>query len=230
MLSFEGAPLGAGLGAISVAPTKDEQVYDRLRKAIVAGQLLPRQELAVAAIATQLGVSRIPVMRACQRLIGEGFLETNARRNVVIAPLSEERALEEFALLDTLEGMAARHSARHRDAATLRALRRHNAAMAGPGTTPVAATEINVRFHQALWGGLRSPYARNLAGLIWDHLEPARNAAERHHSWNPAPSIAEHEAIIAAIEAGDQEAAAAAVMQHRKRTIDRVLAALRAGE
>jgi DNA-binding GntR family transcriptional regulator len=215
------------LGSITTAPTKDEQVYDRLRRAIVEGQITPGQELAVANVAVQLGVSRIPVMRACQRLIGEGFLETNARRNVVVAPLSAERVTEEFALLDSLETLAARRAAERKDAATVRALRRHNDLLAQPSTEVSAAVQVNQRFHQALWDGLQSPYVRNLAGLIWDHLEPARTAAVSHSPWDRERSVGEHRAIIDAIVAGDPAAAEAAVIRHRGRTIERVLAALR---
>ena len=43
----------------------------------MAGTLRPGQELVVTTIAAKLGVSRIPVMHACQRLIGEGFLVAN---------------------------------------------------------------------------------------------------------------------------------------------------------
>lgn len=59
-------------------------------------------------MALQLGVSRIPVMRACQRLVSEGFLELNSRRTMVVIPHSEERVSEEFSLLSDLECMAVR--------------------------------------------------------------------------------------------------------------------------
>src|SRR5918912_2223449 len=94
--------------AMPAPPTKDKQVYGRLRRASVEGEVAPGQELPVANVAVQLGVSRIPVMRASQRLVGEGFLETNARRAMVVVPLTEGRVTAELSLLNDLECMAVR--------------------------------------------------------------------------------------------------------------------------
>ncbi len=215
--------------AIAVQPTKDEQVYNRLRRAIVEGQVIPGQELAVANVAVQLGVSRIPVMRACQRLIGEGFLETNARRAMVVVPLTEERVTEEFSLLNDLECMAVREAVRHATPATLKRWQRLNQALlkAMDGTNR-PRIEANVAFHAALWDSLLSPYVRNLVALVWDHLEPARAASSQTGPWDHTASVREHQAIIDAVAQCDPAAAEAAVRRHRQQTVDRALTFLRA--
>ena len=214
--------------AIATPPTKDEQVYERLRRAIVEGEVAPGQELPVANVAMQLGVSRIPVMRACQRLVGEGFLETNARRAMVVVPLTEERVTEEFSLLNDLECMAVREAVRHATSATLKQWQRLNddLAQAGRGAG-VGRVEANYRFHAALWDSLRSPYVRNLVGLVWDHLEPARSAASQVGPPDQRVSVSEHQAIVDAVVQRDAPAAEAAVRRHRQQTVDRVLAFLR---
>ena len=216
--------------AIEAQPTKDEQVYAQIRRAIIEGNVQPGQELPVATVAVQLGVSRIPVMRACQRLIGEGFLDVNTRRNMVVVPLTEERVTEELSLLNDLECMAVREALRAPDPDIPERWRRLNQVLAqaiasGEGTARVQA---NVQFHAALWDSLRSPYVRNLVALVWDHLEPARAFASTAGPWDRSVSVREHEAIIQAVEAGDATAAQAAVRNHRQRTVDRVLAVLRA--
>src|SRR5688500_3508305 len=88
----------ASLPAIDTAPSKDEQVDDRRRRARVACGLRPGQEAAVAGAALHLGAGRSHVMRACQRFSGEGSTDRNARRNIVAAPLSQQRVAEEFAV------------------------------------------------------------------------------------------------------------------------------------
>jgi DNA-binding GntR family transcriptional regulator len=217
------------LGTITTSPTKEEQVYERLRLAIVDGHVEPGQELAVATVAVQLGVSRIPVMRACQRLIGEGFLETNARRNVVVVPLTEERVMEEFELLNSMECMAVRAACEDGSPAVVKTLERINDALAKIDEPPPRRLTIaaNKRFHVAVWSCLRSPYLVNLVGVVWDHLQPARAASASTGLYERASSVAEHQAIIDAVARRDAAAAEAAVRAHRQTTIDRVLLALR---
>ena len=77
------------LEPIGASPTRDELVYTSLRRAIVEGSLVPGQEVVATTVAAQLGVSRVPVMHACQRLVGEGFLVANPRRSVTVPPLTE---------------------------------------------------------------------------------------------------------------------------------------------
>jgi DNA-binding GntR family transcriptional regulator len=217
------------LGTITTAPTKDEQVYERLRRAIVDGHVEPGQELAVANVALQLGVSRIPVMRACQRLIGEGFLETNARRNVVVVPLTEERVTEEFELLNCLECMAVRAACEDFTPATIKTWERLNAALGELNEPPPRRLTIaaNQRFHVAMWACLRSPYLRNLVALVWDHIQPARAASASTGLYEHGVSVRDHQAIIDAVVRRDAAAAEAAVRAHRQTTMDRVLLALR---
>ena len=53
----------------------------------------------VSAVAHQLGVSRIPVMRACHRLVGEGFLLANPRRSLTVVAQTEARMVETVEVL-----------------------------------------------------------------------------------------------------------------------------------
>ena len=95
------------LGQLPASPTYDQLVYERLRRAIVEGELEPGQDLKVAVVAQQLGVSRIPVMQACQRLVGEGFLQPNPRKRLVVIPVTEARAAEGLSVLTALECLVA---------------------------------------------------------------------------------------------------------------------------
>src|SRR5205085_6647044 len=114
------------LDELTPNPTIDEQVYARLRQAILKGQLEPGQDLVVSAVAHQLGVSRIPVMRACHRLVGEGFLLANPRRSLTVVAQSEARMVEGVEVLLALECLALEHVAREATPAFIRQLRQQN--------------------------------------------------------------------------------------------------------
>src|SRR6266540_5656974 len=105
--------------AIAESPTREELVYARLRQAIIERTLEPGQEVVVATVASEMGVSRIPVMTACKRLIGEGLLVANPRRRATVAALTAERIEEGKEVLLALEYVALEHAARRMTDANL---------------------------------------------------------------------------------------------------------------
>ena len=85
----------------------EEEVYGRLRRAIVEGRLSPGQEVKVATTALEMGVSRIPIMKACRRLVGRGIPGGEpAARRVTVRALTEDRIVEGKVVLLALECVA----------------------------------------------------------------------------------------------------------------------------
>ena len=72
-------------------------VFERIAEAIVTGRLAPGESLRDQELAAQLGVSRMPVREALQRLERAGLIETAASRYTRVADLTPER------VRDTLE-------------------------------------------------------------------------------------------------------------------------------
>lgn len=68
-------------------PTRRQAVVDRLRTAIVAGDLAPGALLREVALATSLGVSATPVREAVGELAAEGLVEIEAHRLKRVAPI-----------------------------------------------------------------------------------------------------------------------------------------------
>lgn len=218
------------LQTIQRLPTHDEQVYTQLRRAIVDGTLAPGEEVIVTTVAAQLGVSRVPVMHACQRLIGEGFLVANPRRSVTVAPMTAERIQEGCDVLLALECLALELAGQRRtaeDVVAWRALCQAGAAFRKP---PGASVEnvADSAFHAALWRAAGRPYLYQQISLVYDHHEPARALARPTHIQERATR--EHEQIIDALERGDIPAAQDTLRRHRRHGTDRAIAALLAQE
>jgi DNA-binding GntR family transcriptional regulator len=210
------------------APTRDEQVYARLRRAIVDGTLAPGQEVVVTAVAEQLGLSRMPVMQACQRLVGEGFLIANPRRSVTVAPMTEARVLDGNDVLTALECLALELAARTctpEDVAAWRALNLAGAAFRQP---PGGAVEnvADSRLHAAFWRAAGRPYLYQQISLVYDHHEPARALARPTH--DQARATREHEQIVDALARGDVATAQETLRRHRRNGAERAIAVLRA--
>jgi DNA-binding GntR family transcriptional regulator len=197
--------------------TLEEEVYGRLRRAIVEGRLSPGQEVKVATTALEMGVSRIPIMKACRRLVGEGFLVANPRRRVTVRVLTEDRIAEGKVVLLALECVALEQAAHRLTAADLARLEALNEAVRTfrrePGS--LAPNTADHRFHEALWRAAGMPYLLQQIRLVYDHNDPAR--ALGHRRPDPERSAADHAEIIRALRAGDVPAAQAALRRHRER-------------
>lgn len=88
----EGRPrtVGSCLSVTHYRPLS-QVVCDQLRQAIHTGELKPGQRLIQAELADRLGVSRIPVREALQRLTEEGLVEYRPRRGAAVRrPTLEE--------------------------------------------------------------------------------------------------------------------------------------------
>jgi len=65
----------------------------QIRKSILDGTLEPGARIAQHALASELGVSHVPLREAIQRLEAEGFLAVHPRRGAFVMPLSVEDAI-----------------------------------------------------------------------------------------------------------------------------------------
>jgi DNA-binding GntR family transcriptional regulator len=74
-------------------PRLSELVFERLAEAIVDGVLAPGELVRDQALAEQLGVSRMPIREALQRLERAGLVETAASRYTRVTVLTPERAV-----------------------------------------------------------------------------------------------------------------------------------------
>ena len=64
------------------------QIYDAYRSAIVTGSLRPRQRIpSTRVLATELGVSRFPVLNAYAQLLAEGYFESRVGAGTVVSSL-----------------------------------------------------------------------------------------------------------------------------------------------
>src|SRR5688500_14486207 len=70
-------------------PLLRDEVYERLRDAIVDGTLAPDEQLRDTELATWLGVSRTPVREALLELSRNGLVRALPGRSTVVAPLAE---------------------------------------------------------------------------------------------------------------------------------------------
>jgi DNA-binding GntR family transcriptional regulator len=88
-----------------------QRAYHYIRDRIVEGSLPGGDKLNPAAIAEDLGISRMPVREAIVQLDAEGLVTNRPNRGAIVTPLHPEDVEELFEMRAALEGIAARHAA-----------------------------------------------------------------------------------------------------------------------
>jgi len=189
--------------------------YETLRAAIVNGKLMPNERLVEAELVSKLGVKRTAVRAALARLAHEGLVEHERNRGAKVRLIGEREAVEILETRAVLEGLVARKAAAKAtpdDAAELRKILGEMRSRLDAGDL-LGSSEPNIRLHAAILRIANHRTAERVVSTLNSQLvrfqyrtilQPGR----------PEDSYAEHEAIVSAIAAGDQDAAEAAMLRH----------------
>lgn len=203
-------------------------VHDRLRAAILRGELEPGSSVSQASLAGTFGAGRTPLREALRLLQREGLVVSAPNQRVRIAPLSagdfEELAvarlaLETVALQITVPGLTS---------AEFAALEGYLAQMDHYHRAGDLAGRWGPHraFHQALVTGAGSRVGAQL-GTLADHAERYRLRFNAAGQWDERR--AEHRAILDAAVAGDAHGAALHLARHQVRTVRLVFGLLDPG-
>lgn len=88
-----------------------KEVVDRLRRAILTGELAAGATLPEAQTAAKFGVSRVPVREALVELERQGLVQFEPNGRATVKPFTDEDETEILGLRATLQTMAARLAA-----------------------------------------------------------------------------------------------------------------------
>lgn len=94
--------------AKNASRTIRELIADRIRDAIIKGQLQPGEKISEPQWAEKLKVSRTPLREAIRVLGSEGFLTVIARKGAVVSSMTEKDVRDFYDVKGLLEGHAAR--------------------------------------------------------------------------------------------------------------------------
>ncbi|MFF8774026.1 GntR family transcriptional regulator [Kitasatospora sp. NPDC015120] len=189
-------------------------VYVRLRERIIEGEYPAGRRLVERELAETMGVSRVPVREAMQRLESEGFLTVQARRGAVVAGFGPADAEHFFAVRESLEALAASLAAQHATPAGLKNLERiltrtRRAAEAGRLRETVG---LNADFHRAIVELSGNPLLQEMMAPLDGRLRRLFRLTSGPES--STPMCTEHEQLLAALRARDPEAAADLARRH----------------
>ena len=193
--------------------SRSELAYQKLRAALVSGELKPGERVMEVEVAEWLDVSRTPVREALRRLESEGMLTMEPRTGLVVASISRQAMLELYVMREVLEGTAARLCARHAsdlEIMELEELVKHEERLQG---NHEALARHNRLFHEAVHRGAHNRYLEKSLAAVNDSMHllgPSQMLLpERARS-----ARAEHAELYKYIKKRDGDAAEAAARRH----------------
>ena len=210
-------PAGAGVRHRTMA----EAALERLREAIIMGELTPGTPLRLEDLARQLGMSISPIREAVRQLEALGLAEHVPHHGAKVMRLDVEELRELFSIRLALESMAVRRASEFFEPAAAAAARAHLTAYdeARRRGDVRDAVRAHGSFHFALYEAARSSWLLRLIRPAWDSCERyrpvllAKGAVQDRHE-------ALDVELLAACEAHDPARAAKALHDHLELAAD----------
>jgi DNA-binding GntR family transcriptional regulator len=204
-----------------------DQAAQRLRALIVEGTLPAGGALVETELSAALGISRTPLREALKLLAVEGLVELRPNRSPRVAELRRDAVTALFEAIAAIERGAAELAALRITAAELERLRQLQAEMeahhaAGDLSSYFA---LNQQIHALIVAAARNGPLREAHEALHARAEIARRRAlDSRARWDE--SVAEHRAILAALEARDPASAGRLLADHVGHTGTALLAGL----
>jgi DNA-binding GntR family transcriptional regulator len=187
-------------------------VFERLRDAVVDGTFAPGEQLKDVELAEWLGVSRTPVREALLRMAASGLVVTQPGKSTVVSLIDDQKvrdARDVVAAMHRLAVLESVGSLTEEDLDRMRAANRDFAAAIRAGDVD-AALDADDALHAVPVTAL----GNQAIAAVLNQFGPVVRRAERlRFSANGEASVAAHDDLIALCAAGDAEAAAAAAFE-----------------
>ena len=201
-------------GSISRRYLHDE-VADRLRELIIAGEIAPKARVNELELSQRFGISRTPLREAIKILATEGLLELLPNRGARVASLSEAEIDEVIEVVAGLEATAA-------DLACRRVTEKEIATIADLTDVMVRVWEredeeayfrLNRDIHEAIMRASRNATLEGIYANFNGRIQRARYTAHKTaEQWRKA--IDEHKEMMVLLRAREPEALATLMRVH----------------
>lgn len=200
-----------------------EMIADRLREAIMRGNLAPGVQLGEADLATRFGVSRGPVREAMQRLLSEGLLYSIRNRGIFVIELTVDDVVDIYRARTAIEGGAL--------ALILDGRREIAYTALGPSVTDMCAhaesgnaagvSDADQAFHEALVDSAGSPRLVRAARTLLIETRMCLGALQTTYP-DLREQAREHVDLHEAIGAGPKPRARTLLIEHMNDAIHRL--------
>lgn len=229
--------------------TLKERAYTRIKSMLIEGALAPGQRLSNRKLATELGVSMIPVREAITQLASEGLVDYRAGEGCFVSKQSREDLIDVYDLREALECHAVTRAASLAGPEHIQALQDANDTMASAARqlekeqkrsplTPGAQTGVetpwpaelvaawldaDTRFHWTIFQAAGNKRSLETVQKLRLLTQIFSTRFKRRKIQDLKLTLEEHAQIIDALTRHDPAAAAVTMSKHIRRGRDQAL-------
>jgi DNA-binding GntR family transcriptional regulator len=199
-----------------------EQVFERVRDAILDFRIAPGERLIERELMERTGASRATIREVIRELTALGLVTTEPRKGAVVAVPSLRDAQEIYDIRAALEALAVQRFVKQADDDRRAALRRafdelERVTHAGGDMVDLLAAKD--AFYDVLLGGTENRTLRTVLTGLHARIRALRGRFLTSPG-RPQRALDEVRRILQAIEADDADAAAQAVQEHLVSAVD----------
>lgn len=203
-----------------------ERVYRALKEDILAARIGRDDLLLEQALAERYGVSKTPVREALRLLVHDGLLLVLPRKGYMVRPVGLQDVVEVFEMRRILEPALCAEAARRRTAEQIALMEESVEIERGLADPSLEEMEHSLGLHKLIAEATGNSRA---VAMLRSLMEDAARLPWLVPVLKPGPGrpgVEEHARIVAAIAAGDAEAASSEMSAHLEATIARALGGL----
>jgi len=196
-----------------------QKTYLMLRRLIVTGELKPGEKLKIDALRQRLDVGASPIREALSLLTSDNLVERIDQRGFRAATISHANFEEILRLRCDLEDQALRRSIARRTQDWEEALVLcHHRMAREQGRGGEAFEDLHKAFHMALLDNCASPILLRFCSQLYDLNIRYRYIAGRSLDYTKRDVSKEHEGIMYAAIAGEEDLASERLLDHYRKT------------
>ncbi|MGR3615770.1 MAG: GntR family transcriptional regulator [Paracoccaceae bacterium] len=207
---------------------KKSALYDHLKSAIMTLEMRPGADLDEGRLADEFSLSRTPLREVLRQLAGEGYVDLRENRGARVSEMSHITLRDFFLAAPMIYGAVLQLAAKNARPDQIEELKVaqvvfRKALQTGSGAQRAMA---NNRFHEITGEMADNIYLLpSFQRLLIDHARISMTFYRPQDAVmidNVSEASAQHDAIIAAIEAGDDAAAAQLAIDHWNLSRDQI--------
>lgn len=203
-----------------------DQAFEAIQDAIMRGELPAGRRLQIRQLASELGISVMPVREAMKRLEEQGLVETTLYRGAQVKRFTAQELLQLYAVRRLLEVEASRLGAAAFPAAKLPLLERLFNKMRDSITKGqiIDYLDQDERLLSAIYAASENPVLIESIDLLWRRCRTYKifGANQEYESGNLAELLVHQEHLVQAVKDRDAQAAGEITAASLDAAIDRI--------